>query len=153
MEQRLGTGVSHAEVIERLRQSGMTRAQIRQRLSQAGYDPALADRYFDVMERGGEPQRGSVPPDFLLALQRIGVSVGDSIPHDLLELRRDSILLADSLRLLEGEPVELQVFGRNVFRGPGAQFEPLAFGPVDPGYRIGPGDELFLVLTGDVELS
>jgi polysaccharide biosynthesis/export protein len=153
LEQQLGTQVTNAQVLERLRQSGMTRAQIRQRLRQAGYDPALADQYFDILERGGEPQRGAASADFIQALQRIGVSVGDSIPDDMLQLRRDSILLADSLRMLEGEPVELQVFGRNVFRGPGSQFEPLAFGPVDPDYRVGPGDELFLVLTGDVELA
>jgi GT2 family glycosyltransferase/glycosyltransferase involved in cell wall biosynthesis len=59
LEQQLGRLVTQAELVERLRQSGMTRAQARARLRQAGYDPALADQYFDVLERGGEPQRAS----------------------------------------------------------------------------------------------
>ena len=29
--------------------------------------------------------------------------------------------------------------------------DPIVAGPVDPGYRLGPGDEVQLVLTGDVE--
>ena len=33
------------------------------------------------------------------------------------------------------------------------QFQPLAAGPVDPGYLLGPGDQIQLILTGDVELA
>ena len=150
MEQRLGTQVTHAELIDRLRRSGMTRAQVRERLAAAGHDPRLADQYFDVLERGGEPARGVVDDEFLAALRGIGV-MPDTIPRDMMEMRRDSIMRADSIRLASGITGEPQVFGREVFRGAGSHFEPVAYGPVSPDYRIGPGDELFIVLTGDVE--
>src|SRR5688572_16591257 len=42
--------VTAEEVIERIRQSGITRQDARTRLTQAGYDPALADPYFDRLE-------------------------------------------------------------------------------------------------------
>jgi protein involved in polysaccharide export with SLBB domain len=45
------------------------------------------------------------------------------------------------------------VFGMDVFRGATTQFEPNLAGPVDANYRLGPGDRLVLILTGDVETS
>ena len=45
------------------------------------------------------------------------------------------------------------IFGLNVFRGRTSQFEPNVSGPVDASYRLGPGDRLVLILTGDVEAS
>jgi polysaccharide biosynthesis/export protein len=147
VEQRLGRSVSQGELIERLRQSGMSRAEVRARLQQAGYPPGLADSYFDAIERGGEPS-----DDFLEALSRIGVlsqpaSLGpDGRPVG--ELGREPLDSADFVR-----PSEFEVFGLRTFRQAGTQFEPQLFGPVDPGYRLGPGDELLLVLTGDVEAA
>lgn len=46
-----------------------------------------------------------------------------------------------------------RIFGLDLFQGPPNQFQPNLAGPVDPGYRLGPGDKLVLILTGDVELS
>src|SRR5688500_145835 len=68
-ERQLGPGMSQAELLDRLRQSGMTRAQMRTRLQQMGYDPGLADQYFDAIERGGEPPRGAAPESFVRALE------------------------------------------------------------------------------------
>ncbi len=45
------------------------------------------------------------------------------------------------------------VFGVDVFRRTTTQFLPLLSGPVPPDYRLGPGDNLVLILTGDVELT
>jgi polysaccharide biosynthesis/export protein len=45
------------------------------------------------------------------------------------------------------------IFGLNVFRSATSQFEPNVAGPVDANYRLGPGDRLVLILTGDVEAS
>jgi protein involved in polysaccharide export with SLBB domain len=45
------------------------------------------------------------------------------------------------------------IFGLDVFRGATSQFEPNLSGPVDANYRLGPGDRLVLILTGDVEAS
>lgn len=43
------------------------------------------------------------------------------------------------------------IFGLEFFRRQTSQFAANQSGPVDPGYRLGPGDNLVLVLTGDVE--
>jgi protein involved in polysaccharide export with SLBB domain len=45
------------------------------------------------------------------------------------------------------------IFGMDFFRNRSSQFNPNLSGPVDANYRIGPGDKLVLVLTGDVEQS
>jgi polysaccharide export outer membrane protein len=45
------------------------------------------------------------------------------------------------------------IFGLEFFRNRSSQFNPNLSGPVDANYRIGPGDRLVLVLTGDVEQS
>jgi protein involved in polysaccharide export with SLBB domain len=45
------------------------------------------------------------------------------------------------------------IFGLDFFRDRTTQFNPNAAGPVDASYVLHPGDELVLVLTGDVEQS
>jgi protein involved in polysaccharide export with SLBB domain len=45
------------------------------------------------------------------------------------------------------------VFGLDVFGRASTQFDPNLAGPVDASYRLGPGDRLVLILTGDVELA
>src|SRR2546430_10636136 len=45
------------------------------------------------------------------------------------------------------------VFGVDVFQRTTTQFLPLLAGPVPADYKLGPGDQLVLILTGDVELS
>lgn len=43
------------------------------------------------------------------------------------------------------------IFGRNVFESATTQFDPNLAGPVDVNYRLGPGDRIVLILTGDAE--
>src|SRR2546422_2328602 len=43
------------------------------------------------------------------------------------------------------------VFGVHVFRRSTTQFLPILSGPVPPDYRLGPGDQLVLIITGDVQ--
>lgn len=50
-------------------------------------------------------------------------------------------------------PDDSQPFGYDVFRYSPTTFEPLAYGPVDPDYPIGPGDELVITLWGDAQLA
>lgn len=45
------------------------------------------------------------------------------------------------------------IFGLDFFRNRSTQFDPNLSGPVDASYRLGPGDRLVIVLTGDVEQS
>ncbi len=44
-------------------------------------------------------------------------------------------------------------FGFDIFHWAPSTFEPLAYGPVDPDYPLGPGDELALTLWGDDQLA
>ena len=163
-QQQLGRDISQQEILDRLRASGMTRAQVRARLQSMGYDPSLADAYFDALESGSDDAPGERPPsDLVRAMDRLGLSVvPDSLQrmyaHDFIadSIRRlvlDS-LLADSARLdsLRRE-ARLPIFGMELFRAGTTQFTPLTWGPVGPNYRLGPGDELVLILTGDVETA
>lgn len=59
-------------------------------------------------------------------------------------LRRRRITAADS---------GFTIFGLSVFDAGTTQFDPNLAGPVDANYRIGPGDRLVLILTGDAERS
>ncbi|MDB4888436.1 MAG: polysaccharide export protein [Gemmatimonadetes bacterium] len=47
----------------------------------------------------------------------------------------------------------MTIFGLSVFNGATTQFDPNLAGPVDANYRIGPGDRIVLILTGDAERS
>lgn len=43
------------------------------------------------------------------------------------------------------------IFGLDIFANATTQFDPNLTGPVDASYRLGPGDRLVLILTGDTE--
>ncbi|MGH6689650.1 MAG: SLBB domain-containing protein [Gammaproteobacteria bacterium] len=147
--QRFGRNMTNEALVERLRGSGLTRAQVRARLQPLGYDPGLVDRYFDAIERGGEVAQGNAPSHFIEALTRIGVVV----PFASLDSLSDTLLI-DSLfadSLAADTLASSRVFGMELFGRTRTEFEPTMSGPVDPGYRLGPGDEIQLVLTGDVE--
>ena len=146
-EQQLGRNISQADIIEQLRSSGMSRAQVRARLQQAGYDPSLADQYFDMMDRGTEAPKTPPSESFLRVLSEIGLGVKTKV-----DANRDSLLFADSLSVKDTMPASRRVFGRSLFqRVNRSEFDPALSGPVDPGYRLGPGDQIGLVLTGDLE--
>jgi polysaccharide biosynthesis/export protein len=168
LEARTGRTLTQEELLTELRRSGMSRSEIRTLLQRHGLDPALADRYFDALESGGPVPKGEVDEDFVRALRRIGVL--SPVRQDTLGLREDTLraLLrrdtipgdtarADTLRAdtLAADTLgaRLPIFGRNVFRRATTQFEPSLLGPADPGYRVGPEDELILVITGAVEAA
>lgn len=146
--QQLPAGVTEREVAERLRESGLTHAQARARLQQMGRDPALADRYYDAIARDSVLPERAVTTDVVAAMQGIGVV-----------LRPGPTVSGDTMVALSEAPLPrlemdgLPVFGRELFRLATSQFQPVGTGPVDPGYRLGPGDQLVAVLTGDVELA
>lgn len=160
---QLAQSLSPEEIVRRLRESGLTRAQVRDRLRRAGYDPALADPYFDAMETGGVPDSAAAGTEFLDALRGVGVNLRDDSSYaapgrgllrDSLLLRGDSLFRIDSLGYLVSEAdTTPRVFGLDVFRRVSSTFDPIVTGPVGQGYRMGPGDEVLLVLTGDVELA
>jgi polysaccharide biosynthesis/export protein len=67
----------------------------------------------------------------------------DSIRRRAVALDTASLYVEDSLK----------VFGIDIFQSSTTQFDPNLGGPVDASYRLGPGDRLVLVLTGDVQAS
>lgn len=158
---QLAQSLSPEEIIRRLEASGLTRAQVRDRLRRAGYDPSLADRYFDAMEAegglapGGALEASDDDARFLEALQGIGVTLrADSSAERSGLMVFDSSMAWDSAVIAAAEADTVpRVFGTDVFRRVSSQFEPLLTGPVGPNYVLGPGDELVLILTGDVELA
>ena len=79
MERQTGRSMSQAEVLERIRASGMSRRELRARLQQMGYDPALVDTYYDVIEGGAELPGGAVSSPFLEALGRAGLTRPDKV--------------------------------------------------------------------------
>src|SRR5437773_2350251 len=127
---------------QRLQQSGLTPDQIRARLRASGYPDSLLDAYLGPGGAMGGPQR--TPGAFELAAIR---AVG--LPP--IELTQGQLPVDTGLIRARGESAQSRVFGVDVFRRSKTQFLPLLSGPVPPDYRIGPGDVLALIVTGDVE--
>ncbi|MEK6769809.1 MAG: SLBB domain-containing protein, partial [Gemmatimonadota bacterium] len=132
-------------VASRIRESGMTPDQIRARLQSAGYSQNILDAYL-----GAEVDTTQRPTqDVLRALAALGLEPGE--PGE----PGDTASLAVTPDTLPAPPATsgLQLFGLDVFRRSTTQFTAATSGPVDPDYRLGAGDELVLILTGDVELA
>ena len=131
-------------VRQRLQASGLTPDQIRQRLRAAGYPENLLDAYLGGSSGSAPTQLG---PAELAAIEALGLAPyqppGSRLPVDTGLIRRRGDTLAPASN----------VYGVDVFQRTSTQFLPLLAGPVPPEYRLGPGDQLVLILTGDVELS
>jgi protein involved in polysaccharide export with SLBB domain len=151
-----------AQLRQRLAQSSLTPDQIRARLRAQGYPEDLLDDYLAGADtaRSATPTRGTLEALRALGVvdpaeaDSLGQFVPDSLGRDPLKIGRDS-LGRDTTRFVydargRARP-KLQVFGLDVFRQRSTQFQPAASGPVDPSYRLGPGDVIVLILTGDVE--
>src|SRR3989441_2058083 len=132
-----------ADVIrQRIAQSGMTPDQVRARLQASGYPPTLLDAYLGTQTPGqAAPAPGTQE---LAAIQSLGLqsmaTAGEVLPVD-----------TGLVRSVAGG--KSGVFGVDVFQRTTTQFLPLLSGPVPADYKLGPGDQLVLILTGDVELA
>lgn len=140
--------MSNDEVARRLLAAGMTRAEVREQLRQAGFDPYLADDYFDAISLG-LPVPGELDATSLDAFQRIGLIT----PEDLSEAveRPELSDAAIASAATDEAPGGPRVFGSGVFFTRSLRFDPFLSGPVGDDYRLGPGDAISLMLTGDVE--
>lgn len=151
---------SQGEVVrQRLLGSGVPPAVIRARLRGAGYPSNLLDEYLVPDSISPAPP----PPPDPLALQALQVlGLGGTTRADTLAAARDTVRLrrpqdsvrTDSLAQIEREeeePPALQLFGLDVFQRGTTEFAPVVTGPVGDDYRLGPGDNLALIITGDVE--
>ncbi len=155
-----------AQLRQKIAESGLTPDQIRARLKAAGYPEDLLDAYIGgadttaitptSTELGGFSALGllSVGADTLGRLDSLGFLSGpERLLVDSLRRRRADSLRADSL----GDTLEvrggLKRFGIDVFRRTSTRFQAVQPGPVDRNYRLGAGDLLVLILTGEVELT
>src|SRR5256714_7217621 len=126
-------------VRSRIAQSGLSAEQIRSRLSASGYPSTLLDSYVNATGPETVPVPGSQE---LAALQALG-----------LPALTNPALHYDTGLVRSARTTPSEVFGVDVFQRTTTQFLPLLAGPVPPDYKLGPGDQLVLILTGDVELA
>src|SRR5881628_2182643 len=148
LQQAIQQNPGLADVIrQRLSQSGMTPDQVRARLQAAGYPPTLLDAYLG----GATPGQAQPPPGLqeVAAIQALGLP---TVAVQVESLPVDTGLVNAAGR--EGARARRSaVFGVDVFQRTTTQFLPLLSGPVPPDYKLGPGDDLVLILTGEVELA
>src|SRR2546425_1132888 len=142
-QQMLQQNPGLADVLrQRLQQWGLTAEQVRARLQASGYPASLLDAYLGA---GAAGQAGLQPGALeLAAIQALGLPAirADTFPVD-----------TGMIRVRIGYGPKSRVFGVDAFRRTTTQFLPLLSGPVPPDYRLGAGDVLVLILTGDVELA
>ncbi|MEO7985559.1 MAG: SLBB domain-containing protein [Gemmatimonadales bacterium] len=159
-------------LVEQLRQrigaSGLTPDQVRSRLRAAGYPEGMLDDYIAGADTTRPAQFGPKTLDAVRALGVVSAEEADSLARgDSLLAVSDSLReILDSLRLLRADSVRsdsladslkaltrngLKIFGLETFRRTTTRYQATMSGPVDENYRLGPGDQLVLILTGDVE--
>src|ERR1051325_5240533 len=133
------------QIRQRLQQSGLTAEQVRARVAASGYPPHLLAAYLGAASSGGALSGGALPAGAmeLAAIQALGLPPVDQ-----------SLLVVDTGMIrMRGAGAPSRVFGVDVFRRSTTQFLPLLSGPVPADYKLGAGDQLVLILTGDVELA
>ncbi|MDB4915701.1 MAG: polysaccharide export protein [Gemmatimonadetes bacterium] len=140
------------DLVEQLRQrfltSGLTKEQVHARLRAAGYPEDMLDQYLPGATGGA-----AVPSDSVFGAVR-SLGIADSTDISVLRSAGAPALSLPAANLAPVMPdTGAQVFGLDIFRSATNQFEPNLAGPVDAGYRLGPGDVLVLILTGDVQAS
>jgi polysaccharide biosynthesis/export protein len=127
-------------ILARIKDSGLTPDQIRARLKASGYDPTLLDPFLTDSASAKPPR--AVTDSQAAAIKALGLAPPTRPPMPV----------DTGVRHAPEQP-PIGVFGVDVFRRSTTQFLPLLSGPVPPDYRLGPGDVLVLILTGDVELT
>jgi polysaccharide biosynthesis/export protein len=127
------------QLLSRIQASGMTPDQVRRRLASMGYDPRTLDPYLSA-DSAAPPPPTARTFDALRALDFGEMAAAQYEPPPEAELSA------------EEERLGLRVFGIDVFRRGSTEFEPVTSAAVPASYVLGPGDELVLMLTGDVEM-
>lgn len=131
---------------QQLLQSGLSESEARARLAAAGVPADALDAFFS-----DQPIDAGTTLDVnaIEGLRALGLVVETADGLEIVEVAT-GMQAADP----EGEAEQgLPVFGHGVFRRATSQFQPLLSGPVPDDYRVGPGDQLLLLLTGEVELA
>jgi polysaccharide biosynthesis/export protein len=161
-----------AQLRQRMISSGMTPEQIRARLRAEGYPENLLDAYMP----GATGDAAAPSSTVFSAVRDLGVTDSTELvtgqpsftrqqqPNGQTDFfsRTESRYRLDTLqgaardsvaRIVANRDSGFVIFGLDVFRSATNQFQPNLAGPIDANYRLGPGDRLVLILTGDVEAS
>ncbi len=167
-----------ARLQQMVQSSGLTPDQIRERLKAQGYPESLLDQYLP----GGSGDSTAVPgTDVFAAVRALGLADSSSVDslsiaarrHRAVTARTDSAFMDtlqralrdDSTRaairsLLDSRKLQrevsdsgFKVFGLDLFERESSLFNPNSSAATDANYRFGAGDQLVLILTGDVEKS
>jgi len=145
---------SRPELVAQLRQrivtSGMTTEQIRARLRAEGYPENLLDAYLP-----GSTAAAAPTDSILSAIGKLGIADANDVGLMRTMLGGPTPQAApvrDDRPAQDQEDADV-VFGLSLFRSSTSEFVPMLDGPVDATYRLGPGDQLVLILTGEVELA
>ncbi|MDQ8157782.1 MAG: SLBB domain-containing protein [Gemmatimonadota bacterium] len=136
---------------QRIITSGMTAEQVRARLKAEGYPENLLDAYLP----GSSGAAGAVGEDVLGAIRRLGIA-DDAEISTMRTMLGGAVPAAEEVRdEQKGQNQEDsdELFGLALFRSATSEFLPTMDGPVDANYRLGPGDQLVLILTDQVELA
>lgn len=143
--------------IEALGLQNMTPEQIRQQLTAMGVDASALETFLATRQEEGDARQ--VSPEAIEALRALMPAqdtTAEGRPREPAEReeetereRAEAALLPDS-SALERE-TGLRVFGLRTFARRSSEFEAVGAGAIPPGYLIGPGDEVVLILSGDVE--
>ena len=132
---------------QRLLESGLSQAEIRAQLTAAGIPGDALDAF--LSGESIDPTR-AFDSNAINALELLGVAVESA---DGLEV----VSVETGMQFGSGTPGDsmdgLPIFGHDVFTRASSQFQPLTSGPVSDDYRLGPGDRMVLMLTGEVELA
>ena len=145
-----------AQLRDRVASSGLSPEQVRARLKAEGYPENLLDAYLT----GGNASGATPGSNVFAAVRALGI-VDAQEASDLMAMGADRASRAPALMAKDADasadrdlsPKSAELFGMAMFREETNRFQPNVDGPVDAGYKVGPGDELVLILTGDVELA
>ena len=154
------SGHTDAEVREKIDESGMSAQEIRDALKAAGYDPDALNEYLPGGRQGpgsnaSESDSDSVaaqPPSDALLTPMTAPALTQ--PQPKLRIRPEDwpeFTKEIAARIHTTDPV--LPFGYEIFGYAPETFEPLAAGPVDPDYPIGPGDEIIVQVWGDNQFT
>lgn len=170
----LTSGLTPDQVRARLRAEGYPENLLDAYLNNGtgGQDSTVNDDVFKAVGKLGIADstevaflRCGIQPDTIKLADSVGItSLGDTVPARRINEARKRSTYSQCMARLDSANNGLLlrkaasdsgfvIFGLEFFRGGSTLFDANQSGPVDPNYRIGPGDQLVLVLTGDVEQS
>jgi polysaccharide export outer membrane protein len=132
-------GMTREQILAQIQASGLSPEEIHSRAAAMGYDPAEVDAFLSA-----RPQNARVDSD---ANQRAMAAISAALRP---EAAPDSLVAPNTV---QGRPDRdsIPIFGREIFRRGSTEFQPMVAGPVDGEYPLGPGDEVIVMLTGEVE--